>query len=378
MKKSLTDTYLDLVASGEIEADEAQAAAVARFEALSTALGDWHNARRGWRGWLRSKRAAPPKGIYLQGAVGRGKTMLMDLFFGAVAVTPKRRLHFHAFMAETHERIGKARQEVDGDPIPHVAAAIAAEARLLCFDELHVTDIADAMILGRLFKGLFERDVVVVLTSNSHPDELYKNGLNRQLFLPFINLLTERMDEVELDVDKDFRLDMLAGQQLYFSPADDAARVAMDKLWADVTAHEAVRAAVLKVKGRKVAVPQAARGAARFSFADLCVQPLGSIDYLAIAQAYRTIFIDGVPELTPARRNEARRFINLIDTLYDQRVGLVISADAEPDDIYPEGDGSDLYQRTASRLIEMRSQSYLESIEQHAESLSGNDQAAAV
>jgi len=363
MMKSMTDSYLDLVARGEIEADEVQAAAVARFEVLGEQLARWHKAsKRGWLDWFRSTRTPPPKGIYLHGAVGRGKTMLMDLFFEVVAVAPKRRLHFHAFMSEIHERIGQARREVDGDPIPHVAAAIAEEARLLCFDELHVTDIADAMILGRLFKGLFERDIVVVATSNAHPSELYKNGLNRQLFVPFIELLTDRMDQVELDADKDFRLDKLAGQQLYFSPANDAARQAMDALWEDLTGRQGGAPAVLEVKGRKVHIPQAVRRTARFSFADLCAKPLGAADYLAIAQAYQTIFIDDVPVLTRAQRNEARRFINLIDTLYDERIGLVVSAAAEPDAIYSEGDGSDLFQRTASRLIEMRSQSYLDSI----------------
>lgn len=379
MKKSMTDSYLDLVARGEIEADEVQAAAVARFEALGEELASWRKANNaGWLGWLRSTRTPPPKGIYLHGAVGRGKTMLMDLFFGVVSIAPKRRLHFHAFMSEIHERIGQARKKVEGDPIPHVAAGIASEARLLCFDELHVTDIADAMILGRLFKGLFERDVVVVATSNAHPSELYKNGLNRQLFVPFIELLVERMDQVELDVEKDFRLDKLAGQQLYFTPADDAAREAMDALWEDVTGQQGGASAVLEVKGRKVPIPQAVRRTARFSFADLCAKPLGAADYLAIVQAYQTIFIDDVPVLKRAQRNEARRFINLIDTLYDQRIGLVVSADAEPDALYTEGDGSDLFQRTASRLIEMRSQSYLDSIGAEVQELAADGQSAAL
>ena len=361
MTKTITEIYQDLISHEEIEADEAQAAALARFAALGVALSEWRGRQGGLLGWMRSNKVGPPKGVYLHGAVGRGKTMLMDLFFDAVTIKPKRRIHFHAFMAEAHERIGVARKTIDGDPIPHVAADIAKSGRLLCFDELHVTDIADAMILGRLFKGLFERDVVVVATSNAHPSELYKNGLNRQLFLPFIDLLSKYMDEVELDVDKDFRLEKLAGQKLYFTPADDTACEAMDRLWASLTGSPGGDATFLEVKGRRVEVPRAAMGAARFGFEDLCTKPLGSLDYLAIAGAYHTVFIDDIPVLTPAKRNEARRFINLIDTLYDQGVGLVASAAAEPDEIYPTGDGAYLFERTASRLIEMRSQSYLES-----------------
>jgi cell division protein ZapE len=369
MTKTIMEQYEALVASGEIEADAAQAAAVQRFAVLSDALAGWKGAQNGGLfGWMRSgKKSAAPKGIYLHGAVGRGKTMLMDLFFDTVRVERKRRVHFHAFMADVHERIGIARKTVEGDPIPHVATGIAKQVSLLCFDELHVTDIADAMILGRLFKGLFEADVVVVATSNAHPSELYKNGLNRQLFVPFIQLLEAKMDEIELDVQKDFRLEKLVGEQLYFTPNDASARAALDRLWGALTGSAGGSATVLEVKGRKVDVPVSAMGAARFDFDDLCAKPLGSNDYLAIARAYHTVFIDNIPILTPAKRNEARRFINLIDTLYDQKVGLVASAAAEPDAIYPKGDGADLFQRTASRLIEMRSQAYLESREERVD-----------
>jgi len=337
-----------------------QAAAVERFDALAEDLGRWSPGSTSLFSWMRGGKTAPPRGIYLHGAVGRGKTMIMDLFFEAAPVKRKRRLHFHEFMAEAHERIGVARKTIDGDPIPHVAREIARAARLLCFDELHVTDIADAMILGRLFRGLFEADVVIVATSNAHPSELYRHGLNRQLFMPFIDLLGERMAVVELDVEKDFRLEKLAGQKLYFVPADDAASAELDRLWENLTGSADWISTQIEVKGRKVNVPRAAMGSARFTFDDLCAVPLGPLDYLALAQAYHTIFIDGIPILTRDKRNEARRFINLIDTLYDQGVSLVASAAGEPNKIYTAGDSVDLFARTASRLIEMRSQAYLE------------------
>lgn len=364
MTKTLIDTYQSRVVRGEIEPDEMQAQAVEQFAALAERLSRWRGGRRRAFGWFRAKREPAPRGIYLYGSVGRGKSMLMDLFFEHVAIKPKRRVHFHEFMAEVHDRIGAARKEVDGDPIPHVAAEIAESARLLCFDEFHVTDIADAMILGRLFRGLFDADVVVVATSNAKPDELYKNGLNRQLFLPFIKLITQHMEVRRLDSAKDFRLDKLAGHRLYFSPADDTARAEIDTLWRSLTGNAHGAPAELEVKGRKVAVPEAAMGVARFTFEDLCAKPLGSLDYLAIAHAFHTVIIENIPILEPAKRNEARRFINLIDTLYDQRVGLIASAASEPDGIYRAGDGVDLFERTASRLIEMRSEAYLEAREE--------------
>lgn len=380
MTNSVTDRYNALVASGEIEAEAAQAEAVGRFAKLSAALADWRGGGGGGGlfGWLRpSRQAEAPRGLYLHGSVGRGKTMLMDLFFETVPMKRKRRVHFHAFMADVHERIGRARKTVEGDPIPHVAREIASEARLLCFDELHVTDIADAMILGRLFKSLFEDGVVVVATSNAHPSELYKNGLNRQLFVPFIDLLNTYMQEVELDVAKDYRLEKLAGQKLYFTPADGEAGKAMDRLWESLTGSYGGTPDELEVKGRRVAVPMASMGVARFDFEELCARPLGSLDYLAIARSYHTVFIDNIPILTPAKRNEARRFINLVDTLYDQRVGLVASAAAEPGEIYRKGDGADLFERTASRLIEMRSEAYLQSREERGLNAPPSEEAGA-
>ena len=241
----------------------------------------------------------------------------------------------------------------------YVAESIAREARLLCFDEMHVTDIADAMILGRLFEALFAAGTVVVTTSNARPSELYKNGLNRQLFLPFIAQLEQRLEVIELGAQKDFRLDKLSGAQLYFWPADAAAKSALDDHWKRLTGNHPGKPQTLEVKGRKVTVPMASMGVARFNFTDLCDRPLGANDYLHIAHAFHTVLIDDVPVLTPDRRDIARRFINLVDAFYDNRICLIASAAAEPSALYPKGDGSDLFQRTASRLTEMRSEAYL-------------------
>lgn len=352
--------YRERLRYTEIEPDVAQLAAAKRLDALAAELvASRPNGPS--RILARLARAKPHrlKGLYIHGAVGRGKTMLMDLFYEAVPAPQKRRLHFHEFMAEVHERIARGRATTDGDPIPFVATEIAAASPLLCFDELHVTDIADAMILGRLFKSLFEKGVVVVATSNSAPNRLYWNGLNRQLFLPFVGLIEAHMDVIELKAEKDFRLDKLSGRQLYFTPADATAEAALDDHWQRLTGHHPAEAVNLDVKGRKVVVPRTAMGVARFAFADLCGQPLGPLDYLHIAHAFHTVLIDAIPVLTPDRRNEARRFINLIDTFYDNRVSLIASAETEPGCLYPAGDGAELFERTVSRLIEMRSEAYL-------------------
>jgi cell division protein ZapE len=368
--RPVAQRYETLVASGAIERDPAQTALVRRLDAVAAALGEHRLARKSSAlGWLFGRRSpqALPKGLYVWGSVGRGKTMLMDLFFEALPVRRKRRVHFHAFMADVHERIHRWRQalkngEVKGDdPIRPVAAALAAEAWVLCFDEFSVTDIADAMILGRLFTALFEHGVVVVATSNVDPERLYEGGLNRTLFLPFIALLKERMDVVHLDARTDFRLEKLAGSPVYHTPAGPAAREALDRAFRNLSGRTHGKPVTLTVKGHAVEVPEAAAGVARFAFADLCAKPLGASDYLAIAQSFHTVILEDIPRMGFEQRNEAKRFIILIDTLYDSRVKLLASADAEAPELYRASTGREAFEfdRTVSRLIEMRSQEYL-------------------
>jgi cell division protein ZapE len=315
------------------------------------------------------KKREPIKGLYIWGQVGRGKTMIMDLFFEAVPVplARKRRIHFHGFMADVHARIHKYRQDLKAgkvkgeDPIAPVAADLAKKSALLCFDEFAVTDIADAMILGRLFTALFELGVVVVATSNVVPDRLYENGLNRALFVPFIHLLEERMDVIELVSRTDFRLEKLSNEPVYHVPNDANSKRALDRAFKTLTGVERGRESFIEVLGRKVHVPQRAHGVARFRFADLCEQPLGATDYLEIAREFHTLVIDDIPVMDESKRNEAKRFINLIDALYDRHVKLVVSAAAEPTELYLGKSGHEAFQfdRTVSRLIEMRSTEYL-------------------
>ena len=355
---ALLEKYRALVDQGVIAPDPAQSIAAARLDALARTLAAMASRARGLRRCCAASEPAP-KGLYIFGAVGRGKTMLMDLFFQTTTFRPKRRVHFHEFMAEVHDRIGAARKNVPGDPIPRVARELAAKSALLCFDEMHVTDIADAMILGRLFKGLFEHQVVVVATSNVPPSELYKNGLNRAAVPALHRPHQQHMEVEELQAAKDFRLEKLSGRPLYFTPADAKAKAEMDRLWGELTGQHPGAPVELDVKGRKLRVPQASMGVARFTFAELCEQPLGTLDYLHIARRFHTVLIDGIPALKPAQRDVARRFVNLVDTLYDARVSLIASAAAEPDQLYPAGDVQFLFERTASRLIEMRSEGYL-------------------
>jgi cell division protein ZapE len=350
------------IAAGDLQPDQIQQMAARRLDGLAETLADWNRARRrSIVGLFGGVGPGAPNGLYIWGKVGRGKTMLMDLFFEAVDFAPKRRVHFHAFMAEVHELIGLARKNNPGDPIQEVAKALAKSARLLCFDEFHVTDIADAMILGRLFAALFERQVVVVATSNVPPEGLYKDGLNRQLFVPFIELLRTKANVMELVSAKDYRLEKLAGHPLYFTPLGPAAEASVRAAFQRISGATRGLPTELEVKGRMVPVPEAEDGVAKFEFDDLCMKPLGALDYLAIARAFHTVVIANVPALDRQRRAEARRFITLIDTLYDARVGLVISAATQPDAIYPAGDEAFLFERTASRLIEMRSEAYLAS-----------------
>jgi cell division protein ZapE len=285
--------------------------------------------------------------------------MLMDLFFDTVDFAAKRRVHFNAFMVDVHARIHVERQRGSGDPIASVARAVAGEARLLCFDEFQVLDVADAMILGRLFEQLFARGGVVVTTSNVAPDRLYEGGLNRQLFLPFVEVLKAKLDVFALTGPIDYRLHRIGGMKVYLAPLSPETDAAMDAAWLRLTDERRPSGSVLTVMGRSLHVPRAAKGVARFSFDDLCVQPLAAPDYLAIAQAFHTVMIDGIPQLSPVQRNEARRFIVLIDTLYDEGVKLICSAAVAPNDLYRQGDGADSYRRTASRLIEMQSDDYL-------------------
>jgi cell division protein ZapE len=371
MPSSITAQYSAAVAAGRMERDAAQLAVVGRLARLEARITEYRLARKSSSlGWLfASRESALPriKGLYIYGDVGRGKTMLMDLFFETSPVVRKRRAHFHEFMIDVHERIHAFRQKMklgehpDEDPIRLAGAQLAQEAWLLCFDEFHVTDIADAMILGRLFAQLFERGVIVVATSNVAPDELYKDGLNRALFIPPIHMLEEHMEAVRLDARTDFRLEKLAGIPVWYVPADAKADAALDDAWRRLAGRHDGVAQELPLKGRTVHVPRAAMGVARFTFHDLCEEPLGATDYLRIAREYHTIILDRVPVMTFETRNAAKRFIILIDTLYDMNVKLIASADAESDALYrgDEGFEAQEFKRTASRLIEMRSQAYL-------------------
>jgi cell division protein ZapE len=347
----LLEQYRRALGDGELKSDAAQDAAVRKLDGLATAL-----TRK--RGWLR--KPPSPRGLYIWGDVGRGKTLLMDLFFDNVPGLRKRRAHFNSFMADVHARIHAARQQAgSSDPIPVIARALAQEAQLLCFDEFQVTDVADAMILGRLFEQFFANGVTIVATSNTPPDRLYQGGLNRQLFLPFIEEIKQRLETVELNGPVDYRLQRLSGMTVYLTPLGPDADAAMDAAWQRLTDTKIGKSATLTVLGRKLTVPQAARGVARFGFADLCAQPLAATDYLAIARDFHTVLIDHIPLLTADMRNEARRFTLLIDTLYDEGVKLVCSAAAPPDDLYVRGDGAEAFRRTASRLAEMQSDDYL-------------------
>ena len=330
--------------------DPAQEAVLPEFERIAAWLAETR-APQGL-GRLFRKRARPPKGLYLWGGVGRGKSMLMDLFIEAAATPAKRRVHFHAFMQEVHAALHAARKHGFEDAIAPVAEAIAAEVRLLAFDEMQITDITDAMIVGRLFEKLFAAGVVVVTTSNRPPDALYENGLNRQLFLPFIALLKARMAVRELVSETDYRQRFLAGEATYFHPADAAAGAHIETLWRGLTGGGGAPL-VLKVQGRDLLLPAFHSGVARATFGELCGKPHGPADYLAIAEAARVMIVENIPQLSRAKHNEARRFAILIDALYEAKVRLIASAAAAPEKLYTEGEGSFEFARTASRMREM-------------------------
>jgi cell division protein ZapE len=343
------------IASRALMADPAQRAVAARLDGLAREL----SRRAGFfQAYL------PARGLYIWGGVGRGKSMLMDLFFAALTRTDKRRVHFHDFMLEVHAHIHAARQRGGArkggeTSLTPFARSVAERARVLCFDEFFVTDIADAMILGQVFEALLSQGVTVVATSNRHPDKLYWNGLNRQLFMPFIDLLKDRLDVVELVAARDYRLERLSAQPVYYSPLGPAADAAMDAVWQSLTLGAEPRPCHVPVQGRELAVPRQAAGVARFGFTDLCEAWLGPADYLALAGQFPTVMIDHVPRLTPARQDVARRFVTLVDVLYEVRTKLIVSAEAAPEHLYPKGEGAFEFERTVSRLYEMRSAEYL-------------------
>ena len=357
--------YRALRRRGELAADPAQELAAEKLEALHHALRHYQpKAPGGWKARLGLSRRpeTPPQGLYLYGDVGRGKSMLMDLFHQRAPVAEKRRVHFHAFMAEVHDRLHAWRQATQGtkaDPLPQLAHEIAQENWLLCFDEFHVVNVADAMILGRLFEALFEAGVVVVATSNFPPDRLYENGLQRGRFLPFIELMKRRLDVLGLEGGRDYRLSRLSDITVYQTPLGAKARQVMDRAFDRLTAGAPVARDYVLVKGRRVDVPRAANGVARFSFDQLCAKALGAQDYLALATHFHTVLLDDVPQMTGDQRNEARRFMMLVDALYEHRCNLLIAADAPPERLYTGGDGGFEFQRTVSRLMEMQSKDYI-------------------
>ena len=353
--------YDELIAANELKPDTAQERAVAALDRLAGSLGKGPS----FLSRLLGSRREGPAGVYLWGGVGRGKSMLMDLAFEHIDISPKRRVHFHEFMLETHSRLRKAREGEDGDPIEPVAEEIAAEAKLLCFDEMQVNNPADAMILSRLFGKLLDEGVKVVTTSNRPPRELYKDGLNRELFLPFIGLIEQKMLVVQVNGPTDYRLDRLTGVEVWHVPNGPEATAALSRAFFQLTDYPVEDRAKVPTEdldvggGRTLHVPKSLKGVAVFSFKRLCGEARGAADYLAIARRYHTVIIVGIPVMGRDMRNEAARFVTLIDALYEHKVKLLAAADAEPGGLYPAGDGSFEFQRTASRLEEMRSAEYL-------------------
>ncbi|MBB3286627.1 MULTISPECIES: cell division protein ZapE [unclassified Rhizobium] len=368
---SVCEQLKALTASGSLQVDSAQMDVAKMLDRVLADLKRKRPAAKssalGWMFAARKKSAETIKGLYIHGSVGRGKTMLMDMFFSMAPCQKKRRAHFFEFMADVHNRIAAQRlkfkngETKQSDPIPPVAADLYAEAELLCFDEFTVTDIADAMILSRLFSELFSLGCVLIATSNVEPDNLYRDGLNRGLFLPFIDLLKKHVDVVTLDSPTDYRMEKLNSQPVYLTPLDQRADMAMDASWMQALHGRKAQPMEIPMKGRSIHVPLSVDRMARFSFADLCDAPLGPADFLTIAERFDTIFLDHVPKLGPDKRNQTKRFIILIDTLYDHNIRLYVSAAAMPEDLLEERRGTEGFEfdRTASRLFEMRSAEYL-------------------
>ena len=361
---ALAERYRALVGAGELKADADQERAVAALDALAEKLAA--ASAKGsiiWR--LAGRKEPPPAGVYLWGGVGRGKSMLMDLAFETIDHHPKRRVHFHEFMLEVHERLRVERAKEAGDPIPPVARALAAEAKLLCFDEMVINNSADAMILSRLFAQLLEAGVTVITTSNRPPGDLYLGGLNRELFLPFIALVERELEVVPLNGPTDYRLERLGGMPTWYVPNGPEASQALSEAFFRLTDYPVedrarVPSEELQVPGGRILhVPKSLKGVAVFSFRRLCGEPRGAADYLTIARHFHTVIVVGIPVMGPQNRNEAARFVTLIDSLYEHKVKLLAAADAEPQDLYLAGDGAFEFERTASRLIEMQSEDYL-------------------
>ncbi len=364
------DAYEGLIRNGDIQADPRQAYAMDRMQALHRALQPYglQMGATGWRARLsfRGGRKTPPKGIYMWGGVGRGKSMLMEIFYANSSVDDRKHIHFHAFMQEVHRRVHSYRKaqeagkvKAEKDPLTALSKVIVDQAWLLCFDEFHVTDIADAMILGRLFETLFEAGVVVVATSNRPPNDLYKDGLQRDLFLPFIDLINEKMEVIELDSPTDYRLERIQTMNVFMSPADGESKLKLNEAFDRLTIGATAERLTLQIQGRDIHFPQTAEGVAFTDFSALCEQPLGPGDYLAIAARFHTVIMSDIPQLGPERRNEAKRFVTLIDALYEAKVNLICSAASPPETLYTEGDGAFEFERTVSRLMEMQSPDYI-------------------
>ncbi len=353
MRMTLTEIYDGRVAAGQLRPDPAQHAVLPKLEALRHWLEANANRRVGLFAGLFAKPVTPPNGLYLWGGVGRGKSMVMDLFVENTAISQKRRVHFHAFMQEIHKGMHEARKTGVEDALAPVADAVARDVRLLAFDEMQITDITDAMIVGRLFEKLMAAGVVIVTTSNRAPEDLYKNGLNRALFLPFIDMLRAKLQVMELESANDYRQHRLAGAQVYFHPAGKV-KGEIQAIWDDLTGGAAGAPLVLPVNGRSIDLPRFANGVGRATFWDLCSRPLGPGDFLAIAQAVRVLILEDIPQLSASNYNEAKRFVTLIDALYEAKGRLICSAADVPERLYLEGTGAFEFERTASRLREMQ------------------------